>query len=188
VLFRSINGKAYPVRNPEGIGEIVFTKKWLETTQDRTTIELLAEGVGPKANPYTVRFHCSALAGRQDSPIEVVIQGGKNEDKIEMGIGLTQMPQETLLADTEAGVFGTWGTQSPAIGTIGMGIVFPAHRFLRIENPSEEDQVVIRAERNVPITYHINCDWLRGRRFDFCPSAQDWLNELRALAAQVKLP
>jgi len=182
-----VNGQAYPVRNPEGRGEIVFTKRLLESRNDRTSIELLAQSVGPKSDAYTVRFHCSALAGRRDSPIEILITGGRPDDKIELGLGLTKLPQESLLVDTESGILGTWGCQTPVIGTIGMGIVFPAHRLIRVENSPDENRVVLKVERDIPLRYNIQCDWLRGRRFDRSPTAHDWLNDLRTLAAQVKL-
>ncbi|MEW6237933.1 MAG: DUF4861 family protein [Candidatus Omnitrophota bacterium] len=182
-----INGKAWPVRNPAGKGEIVFTKRLLSQDETHITIEHLAEGAGPKDNPYTIRFHCFANAGRKDSPIDITIEGGKEGDEIALGIGLTKMPQEALLFDSSAGVMGVWGAQTPVIGTIGMGIVFPKNRFLRIQTTPDENQAVLQAERGKTLRYHIQCDWLRGRRFDRCPSAGDWLNELRALAAEVKL-
>ena len=119
--------------------------------------------------------------------MEILVSGGRPEDKIELGLGLTKLPQETLLIDREAGVLGTWGSQTPEIGTIGMGIVFPSHRFLRVENLPDENRVVLRVERNVPFHYHIQCDWLRGRHVVRNPSADDWLNDLRSLAIKVNL-
>ena len=181
-----IDGKACPVRNPAGKGSLVFEKRLVSLDKRRVTIELLAKGVGPAEKPYKVRFHCSALAGRPDSPFEILVEGGEPTDKLEMGIGLTKLPEEALLLDTEAGVLGSWGFQSPTIGTIGLGIIYPAERFLRFVDLPDENQVVVRIERGVPLMYHIQSDWLRGRRFPVAPSASDWLNDLRKTAATIR--
>ncbi len=182
-----INDEAYPVWCAEGKCDIVFTKRMLESTASRTVIEMQATGVGPKDNPYTVRFQCSAMAGRRDTPIQITIEGGQASDRLAVGIGLTKLSEETLLLDTEAGVLAAWGFQSPVIGTIGMGIVFPADRFIQTRNLPHENQVVLHADKNQKLVYHIQCDWLRGRRFDRCPGAADWFNEVRALAARLKM-
>ncbi|MFB3787738.1 MAG: DUF4861 family protein [bacterium] len=182
-----VNGEAYPVWCAEGKCDIIFSKRMIESSPNRTLIEMQASGVGPKDNPYTVRFQCAALAGRADTPIHIDISGGKAGDHLALGIGLTKLPEETLQLDTNAGVLGVWGSQTPVIGTIGMGIVFPAERFIQLRNWPHENQVVLKAEHNQPITYYIQCDWLRGRRFNRCPGLAEWVEELRKLAARVKV-
>lgn len=181
-----VNGEAYPVRNPAGKGDLVFEKRLVSEDDNKVTVELLAKGVGPTDSPYTVRFHCSALPGRSDSPVEILVDGGKPDDKIELGIGLVKLPQESLLIDTQAGVMGSWGVQNPNIGWIGMGIIFPSTRFVRLVDLPDEHQVVVEIERGAALTYHIQCDWLKGRRFPRCPGASDWLDELRKTAAMVR--
>ncbi len=182
-----VNGEVYPVMNPAGKGDIEFTKRLVSHTEEQVTIELLAEGVGPETNPYTVKFHCSALAGRTDSPVEILITGGNPDDRLELGIGLTKLPQEDVSIDPEAGIMGVWGCQTPVIGTIGMGILYPPERYKRFADLPQENQVVIDVERNEPLVYHIQCDWLRGRRFCRCPSAQDWFDDLCAFAEKLSL-
>lgn len=182
-----VNGEAYPVWCAEGKCDIEFTKRMIESSPSRTLIEMQAAGAGPQDNPYTIRFQCAALAGRADTPIQIDIRGGNAGDELALGIGLTKLPEETLQLDTQAGVLGVWGSQTPVIGTIGMGIVFPAERFIQLRNLPNENQVVLKAEHNQPITYHIQCDWLRGRRFNRCPGLAEWVEELRKLAARVKV-
>ena len=183
-----VNGQPYPVRSPEGKGDIAWSKRLVSESEEQVTIELLGENAGPKAAPYTVRFQCTALAGRRDSRIEVLIDGGAPEDVIELGIGLTRLPQEAFAFDGDHGILANWGVQEPAIGAIGMGVVFPPKALLRVTDLPGEHQVVLEAERGRPIRYHIQGDWLRGRRFNRSPGLSNWMDDLRktALAAHLQ--
>lgn len=180
-----VNGVGYPVRSPYGEGPITFTKRLVSEDAGQVTSELLAENVGPTDAPYKVRFHCSALAGRADTPIVVSVEGGKPEDKIEIGVGLVQLPEEEVILNTQAGVLATWGYQDKAIGTIGMGILFPSGRFSRFENSAGENIVVLDGGPSRSLKYHVQCDWLRGRRFNRSPTAENWAMELGAAAARL---
>jgi len=182
-----INGVAYPVRNEKNPGDPTFTGRLIEETPDKVTIELLAKGVGPSKGSYTVRLRPSALAGRSDSPVEVLVEGGMPGDKIELGIGLTRLKEETVLTDQKAGIMGLWGFQQPEIGWIGMGIIYPVDRYIRMDHQSEEYRVVLQCKPGKPLVYHIQGDWLRGHRFSCCPSAQDWLSTLKETAALTRL-
>ena len=177
-----INGVAYPVQNNTNPGDPTFTGRLVEETADKVTIELLAKGVGEAKSPYTVRLRPTALAGRSDSPIEVLVEGGNPGDKIELGIGLTRLKEDTFLTDSKAGVMGLWGFQQPEIGWIGMGVVYPVDRYIRMDHQPEEYRVILRCETGKPIVYHIQGDWLRGHRFSCCPSAQDWQVTLKKTA------
>lgn len=177
-----VNGQAYPVYSPNGEGNIVWSKQMLSAEKDKIEVELAAKGVGPKKAPYTVRFRCAALAERRDSPVVVVVEGGVPGDHLELGIGLTRLPQESFALDTQAGIMASWGSQSPEIGTIGLGIVFAPSAFRRTADSADEHQVVLSAATGVPIHYHIQGDWLRGRRFPCCPNLGNWVDELRAAA------
>jgi len=178
-----INGVPYPVRNDKMPGDPTFTGRLMEETPDKIILEFIAQGVGPVKSPYTVRYRVSALAGRLDSPVEVCVEGGLPGDKLELGIGLTRLPEETFFNDQKAGL---WGFQQAEIGWIGTGIIYPSERFLRVDNQPEEHRVVLRCERTKPMVYHIQSDWLRGHRFSCCPSAQDWQSTLLKTATQVK--
>jgi hypothetical protein len=182
-----INGVAYPVRNDKKPGDPTFTGQLIEETPDKVTLELLAKGVGPAKLPYSVRLRPSALAGRSDSPIEVLIEGGKPGDKIELGIGLTRPKENHYLADPKAGIMGLWGFQHPEIGWIGMGILYPVDRYIRLDHQPEEYRVVLRCETGKPFVYHIQGDWLRGHRFSCCPSARDWLAALKETTKRTRL-
>ncbi len=182
-----VNGKAFPVRSPQGVGAATFTKGLVEQTNDKVTVEVKAANVGPEGAAYTVRLRFTAFAGRTDSAVEVLVEGGAPEDKIELGIALTRLTHQDLVVDTAAGVFGVKGEQSYYVGSVGMGVVYPVSRFLRVSNPASENEVVLGIEKAVPVVYHIVADWQRGRQYPAAPSTGDWLEELRRLARQAAL-
>jgi len=182
-----VDGVPYPVRSPEGKGPITWEKRLVSESSDEVVVELLARNVGPKDIPWTLRYECRALADRPDSPVTVTIEGDAGGKSLELGIGLTILPQEVFLFDAEAGVMGSWGVQEPAIGTVGLGVVFSRQAFVRCIDQPEEHQVVVAVEPNHPVTYHIHCDWLRGRRFPCCPAASNWLDTLRETARRAAL-
>lgn len=177
-----VDGREYPVYSPGGKGAIRWSKRLVSETKDQVQVELMAENVGPAEAPFTVRFLCAALAGRKDSPIEVRVEGGKPGADIALGIALTRMPQESYLLDTQAGVMASWGVQQTAIGTVGLGAVFPAARFLRAADTDLEHRVMLRTSLGEPLIYHIQGDWLRGRRFNRCPALSNWVDDLRQTA------
>ncbi len=182
-----VNDKAYPVRDPNGEKGITFEKRLVFQNNDTVMIEFTAKGIGPENDPYNVRFRCSALAGRADSPIEILVTGGNEQDHIGLGIGLEKLPGESLLVDTDAGVFGSWGKQTDIIGFIGMGVIYPKQRYSGMQTTSDENLLVLKLERDKPLVYHLQCDWLDGRQYNRCFNAAMWLDELRETAAKTKL-
>ncbi|MEN6589709.1 MAG: DUF4861 family protein [Proteiniphilum sp.] len=174
-----VNGVPYPVRNETGKGNPTFTGRVVEQTNNQLTLEFVAEGVGPENTPCTVRLRPSIGAGDLYSSVEATVDGGAPGDKIELGIGLVRLPDETFFSDRDAGIIGSWGFQDPEIGWIGMGIMFPPDRFLRFDDQPEEHRVVLECKKGVPVTYQIRGDWLRGHQFPCCPSAQDWFDILK---------
>lgn len=180
-----VNGKAYPVYN-DGENGPRFSGRLVEETNDRVTLEMTVENVGPADAPYTVRLRPSALAGEAYSPVEVLVTGGRPADEIAVGIGLNRLPVQDLVVDTQIGVMGVWGWQEPAIGWIGTGVIWPATRYLRIDDQPEEQRVVLRAEAGKAFTYSIQCDWLNGRQYPDAPAAADWLATLRKTAGTVR--
>jgi len=174
-----VNGVPYPVRNETGKGTPIFSGRLVEETHHRVILEFVAESVGPENAPYTVRIRSSIGAGDLYSSMVATVDGGAPDDKIELGIGLVRLPDETFFSDKDAGIIGSWGFQDPEIGWIGMGIIFPPERFLRFDNQPEEHRVVLDCKRGEPITYNIRGDWLRGHQFPCCPSAQDWFDVLK---------
>ncbi len=177
-----VNDTAYPVWSPEGKGGIVWSKRLVSETPERVTVELVAQGVGAKEHPYTVRFQCAALAGRRDSPIEVTVEGGRPEDALALGIGITKLKQEVFAHDADAGVMASWGFQEPSIGTIGLGVIYPAASFVRLADLDDQHQVVVKLANATPVRYHIQGDWLNGRRFCRCPAMVNWMAELKTTA------
>ncbi len=177
-----VNGKAWPVYSPKGAGPIVWSKRLLDESRDAVSVELTAEKVGPEAAPYTVRFKCGALKNRKDSPVQVTIEGGNAGDTLEAGIGIRKLNQELFTVDKDAGVMANWGIQDPAIGWIGLGVVYPRLLMLRTEDLPDEHRVILRAERGEPLTWHIQSTWLKGRRFDRCPTLVNWMGDLKETA------
>lgn len=183
-----VNGEAYPVYSPEGTGRIVWSKRLLKEEKDVIAVEVIAENAGPETAPYTVRFQCSALANRKDSPIQVTIEGGTPEDALEVGVGMRKLSQESFAMDKEAGILAGWGIQNPAIGWIGLGVIYPKSLMVRTEDLPNQRQVVLKAEHGKPLTYHIQATWLKGRRFDRCPTLTNWMDDLKVTAGIADLP
>lgn len=181
-LILYVDGKAYPVRNESGRGNPTFSGKLLEESDNFIRLELVAEGVGPADSPYKVTIRPSARAGVRYSDIQVTVEGGKPNDRIELGVGMVRLTDETFHADKEAGIMGSWGFQDPQIGMIGMGITYNRKQFVRFDEQAEEHRVVLKCKRNVPVEYRIECDWLRGHRFPVYPSPQDWFDKLKSTA------
>ncbi len=177
-----VNGKAWPVYSPEGKGDIVWSKRLVSIDNTGVTVELKAENAGPPDAPFTVTFVCSALAERRDSPIELLVEGGPAGATLEIGLGITRLPQETFALDTAAGVMGNWGVQGTDIGWIGLGVVFPPTRFVRAADSEVEHQVILTAKTGEPLSYHIQGDWLRGRTYPRSPVLRNWMDDLRRTA------
>lgn len=180
-----VDGKAYPVRSEMKPGEPTFTCRLAKETPDTVKLEFVAEGIGPEKSPYTVRFRVSAIAGKAYSPVWVQIEGVTPGEKVELGIGLTRLPDETFYLDTADGIIASWGFQEPEIGWIGMGIIFPAERFLRLDDQPGEHRVVLHCEPGTSLTYFIQGDWLRGHQFSCCPVAKDWMDTLKTIQSAI---
>lgn len=196
-LMLWINGKPYPVFKAETqtTGPLfAWHKGPIKEDNNGLTMECVVTNVGPEKNPYTVTFRPQAIAGRPDSPIDVTITGGKKGDKVEVGIGLIgftggkAMSNQTLLLDKKAGVMGLRGWQDPEIGYVGLGIVFPAKRFIRQEDAGLGPQhyAVLKYKVGETFTYSIRADWVRGHRFPVFPSAENWMDMLRETAKITK--
>jgi len=67
-----------------------------------------------------------------------------------------------------------------------MGILFPTRQYLRFVDLPDQHQVVVRLAKYVPVVYHIQGDWLNGRRFPRCPGLENWLDDLRRTALLAK--
>jgi hypothetical protein len=183
-----VNGEQYPVWSPQGKGFVNFENSVVEQANDRIVVETRGTNAGPEGSGYTVRLRFTLTAERNDTSVEVLVEGGIPEDVVELGLNLTRLTEQPFyLLDQESGVMAVRGFQSSNVGTIGMGIVYPPARFLRVGDSPGVNQVVLSIERGVPLTYHVQGDWVRGRRFPVAPSHEDWVKELRALAGMAKL-
>ncbi len=176
-----VNGTPYPVWSPKGEGAIEWSKRLLEQSDGELAVELIAEKAGPAEAPWRVRFECQTRRGYKHSDITVTAEGGKPGDALEIGIGLTKLKQENFLLDGAAGVMASRGLQTPAIGWVGLGVRFPAAAFLRGVELDDMHQVVLKAAPGEPMAYAIQGDWLRGRRFPYCPTIENWVRELAAI-------
>lgn len=182
-----VNGEPYPVWANLGESETKFEKQLVSESEESVTIRFTAAPVGPKEAPYTVTVECTAVAGAAYSPIAVSVEGGQPEDLLEIGVGFTRLPEEQISLDTETGVFGVRGFQDPAIGRIGMGLVFPKEKFTGMHNWKNQNLIAWSIRSGERSLHYIQCDWLRGVRFNVAPSLGDWMNELRQTASEVKV-
>ena len=182
-LILYVNGTAYPVRVEPKQTAPSFTGHLVEETNKKTTLEFIAEHIVPD-KPYKVRIRPTVLADREDSSIEVEVEGISQDEKIEIGIGLTRLPEETFIIDEQTGIMGSWGFQNPEIGWIGLGVIFPPNRFVKLDEQPNEHRIVLRYEKGKPLTYRIQSRWLKGIRFSCCPSAQEWGDVLKVKANQ----
>lgn len=177
-----VDGVEYPVRSPRGEGKIQFSHRLVEETPEKVVIEMKATPVGPESHPYTVTFRCTSQAGHPETDIEVTLSGGSPGAKASLAIELTRLNQEGLLNMPKYGVLATRGWQAHDIGWIGMSIIYPAGQFERLASQEDCHQVILSTTENQPIRYSICCDWLNGRRFNRCPSLQDWFDEILTIA------
>jgi hypothetical protein len=173
-----VNGKAFPLRNEKQPGDPVFTSKLIEESSNLIRLEFVTENVGPANNPYTVRIQPSINAGKNNSDVYIFIEGGRMDDKIELGIGLTRLKEEAFYCDNEKGYMANWGIQEPEIGWIGLGILFDQKKYMRVENDKDEHRVVLQYQKNEPLTYQIKGMWLKGERFPISVSPNDWFKLL----------
>lgn len=173
-----LNGEAFPIRNEKQPGDPVFTSKLVEETDNLIVLEFVAENVGPASNPYTVRIRPSIKAGENISDVRVFVEGGRANDKLELGIGLTQLGDETFYCDSEKGYMANWGMQEAEIGWIGLGVMFDPEKYVRVENDKGEHRVLVGYHRDKPFIYQIKGLWLKGERFPTTVSPHDWFKRL----------
>ncbi|MCE5231373.1 DUF4861 domain-containing protein [bacterium] len=184
-----VNGKPYPVRNAtedEKPGDIHMTARLLEFTSDTVTIEYNAAGVGPK-KAYNVTWHLTARGGHPESMNEVTVTGGQPGDKLQLGIEMMKLPpKETWLLDTGKGVMASRIFEGPEIGWVGLGLIFPSDLLINMAETPSSHMAVVKCEAGQPITYYTQCDWVRGRKYDFGPTAQDWFKEMQTLSDKIR--
>jgi len=182
-----VNGVPYPVRNDNKLNDPTFTGKLVSESMEEVTLAFTTNNVGPKESPFTITIRPSAIAGYRKSPIEVVVEGGNPNDKIELGIGLTHLGDEDFFYNKDTGVMASWGFQDPEIGWVGLGVIFSPDRFIRIDNLENEHIVVVKCERDVLLTYYIMGEWLRANQFPCCSAPSDWYKKLEINAEETGL-
>ncbi len=185
-LILYVDGKAYPVRVEPNQKHPTFTGRLVEETNDRVTLEFVAEEIVP-GKPYKVKIRPSCFTHRDDSQIEVIVEGASSEENIEIGLGLTSLPEENFIFDRDKGVMGNWGIQKPEIGWIGMGVIFPTDRYARLEKRPTEYVVVLKYNIGDKLVYNTQSRWLKGLRFNSCPTDRDWADTLQSKAARLNL-
>ncbi|MDD3061295.1 MAG: DUF4861 family protein [Massilibacteroides sp.] len=182
-LVLYINGKAFPLRNEKQPDDPVFSSKLFKETEDQVVVELKVNNIGAKENPYSAQILASAHAGSEDSQIDIRISGGNTADDIKLGIVLPVLPQEMFFINPEIGIMGTWGFQDPAIGWIGLGVIFPANKFVYLDKLSDEYCAVLKYTTGETIRYYATGDWLRSHRFGPTGGGNDWQKKMLLKAA-----
>jgi len=186
-LILYVNGKAYPLRNEKQPGDPVYSTRLFKETNDEVVVELKVTGIGPKENPYTATILASARAGKDDSQLDVRLTGGRPSDDVQLGIVLRTLSQESFFLNKETGFMGVWGFQDPGIGWVGLGVIFPASRFLYMDKQPEEYCAVLRYTPGETLRYYAQGDWLRAHRFGPTAGSKDWQRKLELKAAALNL-
>ena len=176
-----VNGEAFPVRNEKQPGDPVFISELIEETSNQVTLEFVTKGIGPGNYPYTIRIRPSIRTEESVSDVRVFVEGGRVGDRVELGIGLTRLEEESFYCDNERGYMANWGIQEPEIGWIGMGILFDREKYVRVENDKQEHRVVLQYRKDKPFIYQIKGMWLKGERFPISVSPNDWFKRFEKL-------
>ena len=174
----------FAVQNPEGRGSVEFTKRVLVEGPVRTVVEI----VGDKVGPYKVVMHCTAVAGRRETRVDVTVVGPPSEEPLHVAPGFIKLTDEAMVLDTNVGLYATWGRQEPAIGWIGMGLVFEPRQFAGLADLPSERRVRLRLPPDGRTSFLIVGDWLAGRDYPRCPTIENFAGELRDLAVQFRHP
>lgn len=173
-----VNGKEYNTRHEKN-GDPVWTARLVQESKDSVTIGFTVTGVGPQENPYTVYINCTARAGHFEDMRDVKVEGGKPGDEIQLGIVINKIPTEDFFIDKNVGVMGLWGFQDPAMGWIGMGVMYPVNRYAGQADSNDEHRAVMNIKNGEWLRYYAQGDWLRGHRFVPGGGAKEWENTLR---------
>lgn len=172
-----VNGKAYPTHHDKD-GDPVWTPKLVQCSDDSVTIGFTVTGIGPKDSPYTMYVNCTARAGHYEDMRDVRFEGGKPGDEIEMGVVINKIPYEEFFLNEKAGIMGLWGFQDPAMGWIGMGVMFPPDRYICQSDSSDEYRAVLRIKKGETLRFYAQGDWLRGHRFVPGGGVKEWQETL----------
>ncbi|MFV2068148.1 MAG: DUF4861 family protein, partial [Pirellulales bacterium] len=202
-----VDDRAWPVQNPAGDGDVVFSKRILTQGPIRSAIEIVANNVirkskgpsqdqeTPSPNPspasggggfgtgsknLAVRILCIIYADHQETEIRARVTGADRDATL--APGMVQLPREQTFDDAAAGCFGTWGWQEDAIGEIGMGIVVSPRAVIRVRDQPAERQIECRISDGGKLRYWIIGDWRRGRQYPVAPTVDNWKDELQDLA------
>jgi hypothetical protein len=150
----------------------------VQESNDSVTIGFTVSGVGPESHPYTVYINCTARGGEYSDKREVKVEGGDPSDDIQLGIVINKIPTEDFFIDKSYGVMGLWGFQDPAMGWIGMGVMYPSDRYVGQDDTSEEHRAVLKINRGEWLHFYAQGDWLRGHRFVPGGGMKDWRETL----------
>ncbi|MEN6627289.1 MAG: DUF4861 family protein [Candidatus Sumerlaeia bacterium] len=180
-----VNGAAYPL-----YGDALTSASYrvLEQTNARVTVEMVAGNVGPVAAPRRVRVLATAEAGRADTRMQAVVEGGPAGDTIALGIGLTLAPDNQLDHRPADGILGIREFQSAAIGWVNLGVIYEPACYLHTIQSATEIDLVLAAARGRLVNWTLQHDWVRGRRFSMFPVLTDWMGELDAASGGAGFP
>lgn len=174
-----VEGKAWPVRNPAGKGEVKFTKRQLVSGPVRAAVEITASNIVPDDPELTVRMICIIHAERQETEVRTAVTGGQGEAIL--APGLVKLPREDYFENAGAGVLGSWGWQEEIISDIGMAVMAPPESFIKFVDLPEERQMQCRTTDG-QLRYWLIGDWRRGRQHPVAPTIDNWRRETTQLA------
>ncbi|UCD27708.1 MAG: DUF4861 family protein [Planctomycetota bacterium] len=171
--------RAYPIQNPEGKGNVEFTKRVLTQGPIRCAIEITARNVIPAKPDLLFRLHCLIYAERQETEIRVTV--GDREEVV-LAPGLVKLPREQFFADLAGGYFGSWGWQEAVIDEIGMGLMVSPQVVTDIIDDPDQRRIKCSTTGSGKLRYWLIGDWRRGRQHPIAPTVENWRKELQTMA------
>jgi hypothetical protein len=171
--------QVHKIQNPEGKGNVEFTKRVLTQGPVRCAIEIAARNIILAKPDLAVRLHCLIYAERQETEVRVAVSGGKQAI---LAPGLVKLPRGRFFADLPSGCLGSWGWQEPIIGDIGMGLIVSPRAVLDVVDQSTERRIMCRTSKDGKLRYWLIGAWRRGQQYPVAPTVENWRKELQSLA------
>lgn len=127
---------------------------------------------------------------RQRSSIYRGIRYTKNSVRIQssgaFSLAFTKFPNDKYFFDPASGYFASWGRQDNIVQEVGQAVIFTNHATLK--ETATRRELIFKAKPGEAITYYLISDRRRDRMFPIAPTADNWHNEIRALAARLHTP
>jgi hypothetical protein len=177
-------GKPYPVF---ASSKLKFETRIVSEGPVKTVVEAVMHGFATGQSRYDIRELFSVYAGGQYSENSLTIRRERASTPVRLSLGFTKLPNDRTFFHPEAGYFGSWGRQDDIVQEIGEAAIF-ADRAATLQQQANQHDLVFTVASGKAFTWYALGDWRRGRMFPVAPTAANWQNEIRALAARLHAP